>query len=391
MPFCLRILRSVGLWENRKYFYRFVFACFWIGCIILFPKAVFGMGSNRFDSMAKGWSEFIYQANLVGAAVIFAAKGTCFKQLIELLARIIDEATDNDLTGNCYKEIRRQNGQIDKFAKFYGIYCCICPMLFSISSIITTNIQYFTADRNSSEELKFEIPMEQKFYGMHVRTNYLHYNIFLAISMTSYYCCAFVSVVKVSTMIIMVKYCSLAFRLVAIQVQDLSQLPQNTPKTPKLIRIVNLHNNAFEVTDLAEEILCFPVMMQFMSTVLFWCTTMLYMSTNLDYTLLNVLVIFFLSMIETYGYSYLGSQLTDEAAAVGAAIYDLPWYNEPPELQRQYRLVLQRSQLETGITAAKFFIVGIDKFGSLAQMSYSYYLVLKDTLTMRIENGMMQD
>lgn len=112
------------------------------------------------------------------------------------------------------------------------------------------------------------------------------------------------------------------------------------------------------------------------------------------------MVLFWLSLIETYGYAYLGSELTAEAQAVGHAVYELAWYEDSAELQRYYRLIIQRSQRETGITAAKFFVVGIEKFGKVrlitfllwtnqiqcslifqvAHLSYSYYLVLKDVL-----------
>lgn len=77
------------------------------------------------------------------------------------------------------------------------------------------------------------------------------------------------------------------------------------------------------------------------------------------------MVVFLLSLIETYGYAYLGSQLTAEAQAVGQAVYELTWYEDSAELQRYYRLIIQRSQRETGITAAKFFVVGIEKFGKV--------------------------
>lgn len=78
------------------------------------------------------------------------------------------------------------------------------------------------------------------------------------------------------------------------------------------------------------------------------------------------MVLVLLSLIETFGFSYVGSQLIQEAAAVGSAIYDLPWYEESAELQKQYRMILQRSQRATGVTAAKFFIVGLEKFGQVS-------------------------
>ncbi|EDS41929.1 olfactory receptor [Culex quinquefasciatus] len=101
---------------------------------------------------------------------------------------------------------------------------------------------------------------------------------------------------------------------------------------------------------------------------------------KLDPNLLNVMIIFLLTLVQTFGYSYLGTELAEEAEAVGKAIYDLPWYEHSVELQRFYRLMIQRTQRPTGITGAKFFIVQLTTFASVVQMSYSYYLVLRDVL-----------
>ncbi|XP_039436467.1 uncharacterized protein LOC120418231 [Culex pipiens pallens] len=99
-----------------------------------------------------------------------------------------------------------------------------------------------------------------------------------------------------------------------------------------------------------------------------------------DLNLLNVMIIFLLTLVQAFGYSYLGTELAEEAEAVGKAIYDLPWYEHSVELQRYYRLMMQRTQRPTGITGAKFFIVQRTTFASVVQMSYSYYLVLRDVL-----------
>ncbi|KAL9708376.1 hypothetical protein quinque_011894 [Culex quinquefasciatus] len=114
--------------------------------------------------------------------------------------------------------------------------------------------------------------------------------------------------------------------------------------------------------------------------VIFWSLNMFYLSKKLDPNLLNVMIIFLLTLVQTFGYSYLGTELAEEAEAVGKAIYDLPWYEHSVELQRFYRLMIQRTQRPTGITGAKFFIVQLTTFASVVQMSYSYYLVLRDVL-----------
>lgn len=71
--------------------------------------------------------------------------------------------TEKDQSRDSYEEICRQNGQINKFAKFYVIYCCTAPFSFCIPSISTSYMRYFAASGNDSDTLQFELPMEQKY------------------------------------------------------------------------------------------------------------------------------------------------------------------------------------------------------------------------------------
>ncbi|XP_055632668.1 odorant receptor 45b-like [Toxorhynchites rutilus septentrionalis] len=380
MPFLLRMMKIVGLWGNEEHLYLFVFGCFWIVSIILFPKAVLGIGSDRFDAIAKGWSEFIFEGNMLVSMVILSTKKDRFNELINLLIAIIKHVTHEGHPKKCIEEIRKQNSTIDKFSKFYAIYCAFGPFVFCVPSLITSYMRYYDISGNNSTEMRFELPMEQRFYGMRIRTNFVHYNIFVVLSLSSYCFCAFFFLIKVGTMIAMMKYCALVFRLISIEIQELNHISEHIVKVRKISRIVRLHNRAYDVTQLVEDIMNIPLMMQLISCMMFWCLTLFYASTNFNISLLNVMVLFFLSLVETYGYCYVGTKVTSEAAAVGEAIYELPWYKESVELQNRYRFTLHRSQSRTGITAANFFIVGHEQFGKITQMSYSFYLVLKNTL-----------
>lgn len=183
MPFNLRAMTIVGLWENRQNFYRFMIALLWGTFVILVPKAILGIGSNRFDAIAKGIAEFLYECNLTVAVGIFVTKRNTFKQMVDLLTEIIGEGefiaenhrrindpsifvlilvTEKDQPRNCYEEIRKQNLAIDKFAKFYAIYCSLGPVVFCIPSLITSYVRYYGANGNNSTELQFELPMEQR-------------------------------------------------------------------------------------------------------------------------------------------------------------------------------------------------------------------------------------
>nr|AXY87604.1 odorant receptor 71 [Aedes aegypti] len=397
MPFQLRCMELIGLVGPKGRFYRFVLAFGWGTFVILLPKSVLGIGSSELDAIIKGFAELLFEGNLFIAVASLVPKLPLVKRLLHVLSEIFRQATHDkhDAKDQCYALICEQNSKIDKFCKFYFIYCCFGPFVFCIPAMVTSYVRYFGTtnngtNANGSEHLWFELPMEQEFYWLPIRTNFACYHLFLALSLSANCVCSYMSVIKVSTLLIMIKYCSLVYRLVAIRIRDLGKLPpgrkqdetdeDERTKMVMVKEVVEMHEKALEATDLVEKVINIPIAMQFMACILFWCMTMVYVSTNINFNLFNVMVLFWLSLIETYGYSYLGTELNEDAKAVGHAVYDLPWYEDSAQLQRYYRLMIQRSQQNTGVTAAKFFIVGIEKFGKVVNLSYSYYLVLKDVL-----------
>nr|AXY87599.1 odorant receptor 32 [Culex quinquefasciatus] len=380
MPFILRLMEFIGLWGPPGQIVRFLAAFGWGTMIILFPKAVLGIGSARFDAIAKGIAEFIFEGSLFVATAIFASKRIAFERLIDGLKEIFQRATNGPHSNDCYVLLLRQNLSINKFVKGYTIYCCFGPFVFCVPSLAASHFRYWTHSGNQSEPLIFELPMEQEFYGLQIRTNFLHYHIFVLLSLFAYFVCAYFLLVKVSVHFIMIQYSSSTYRLVALRIRKMTESKEVTQS--ELVDIVELHRLAYRCSTLVEQICHLPLALEFLTCILFWCLTMFYVSNNIDFNLVNVMVLFWLSLLETFGYSYLGSKLTEQADEVGAAIYDLPWFEHSVELQRYYRLMLQRVQRPTGITGAKFFVVQLATFGSVVQMSYSYYLVLKEALTM---------
>ncbi|KAL1401908.1 hypothetical protein pipiens_006315 [Culex pipiens pipiens] len=364
MPINLRLMELVGLWGPPDQFWRFLTAFGWGTAVILFPKAVLGMGSRDFDKVAKGVAEFIFEFTIFVSLVIFVANRGKFERAIDGLREIFHRVAIRNRCTDCYDFICEQNLKIEKFVKFYIVYCMFGPFVFCVPPVTSSYVQYFSSRKNNSEPLSFELPMEQEFYGLQIRSNFVHYHAFVALSVSAYCVCSYFLIIKACTMFLMIRYSALTS---AVEVSDLAE-------------VVELHRLAYNVTSLVESICHLPLAIQFLTCVLFWCLTMVYVSTNIDYSLFNVMVLFWLSLIETFGYSYLGSQLMEEANGVSKAIYDLPWYEHSVELQRYYRLMLQRVQRPTRITGMRFFAVELGTFGSVVNSSYSYYLVLKDAL-----------
>ncbi|XP_065073010.1 uncharacterized protein LOC135697316 [Ochlerotatus camptorhynchus] len=388
MTFQLWVMQWTGLVGPQGHFYRFALAFGWGSFVKLVPKIVLGMGSSQFDVIVKGLSELLYQGNVYIAAALLVLHLSSFNRMINLTSEIIKKGKRPN-TSTCYDLVCVQNSKLNKFAKFYLIYCFCGSLLYCVPAMATSYLRYFgsrnniTDDGSESEPVQFELSMEQEFYGLQIRTDFTHYNIFMACSLLAYFVGGYMSTIKVTAVVSAMRCSSLAYRLVAMQVRKLNdsrgvQQKKRKITTADIEEIIDLHCTAFEITDLLENMLSIQLAMQFLSCLLFWCLVMFYVSMHVNFNLVNVTIPFCLSLIETYAYSYLGSELTAEAEEVGQAIYELPWYEDSAELQRYYCLIIQRSQRATGTTAVKFFLVGIDKFGGLLQMSYSYYLVLKD-------------
>ncbi|XP_038116873.1 uncharacterized protein LOC6040742 [Culex quinquefasciatus] len=124
-----------------------------------------------------------------------------------------------------------------------------------------------------------------------------------------------------------------------------------------------------------------PVALEFLTCVLLWCLVMFYTSTTMGYDLFSILIVVLSSLVEAFGYAYLGSELSEQAEKVGVACYDLPWYvNCSKELKGTFQLMIQRSQKVCQLTGIKMLPIELKTYGDILRLSYSYYLILKDLL-----------
>ncbi|KAL9708378.1 hypothetical protein quinque_011896 [Culex quinquefasciatus] len=377
MPFNLRFMGFIGLWGPRREICKFLVPLIFATMVIMFPKVVFGIGSSDATAICKGVAEFIFELSNFVTLVILALKRTALERLIQELEDFVREVAIGEESKECYDMICKQNYKMRKVFNFLVHYCAYGTLGFWLPSFLISHYRFWT----NSDPLILELPMEQEFYWLQIRTNFADYHIFMGFSLIAYAICAFFELLKVSTTCFIIRYSALTFRLVAAKIKTLPQITEDESRTEvhveDLKKVVELHRKAFGITELIEEICQLPVALEFFFCIIFWCLSMF---KKVDLNLINVMIIFGLSLAQVFGYSYLGSQLTEEADAVGKAIYDLHWYEHSIELQRFYRLIIQRTQRPTGITGATFFIVQRTTFASVVQMSYSYYLVLKDVL-----------
>lgn len=139
------------------------------------------------------------------------------------------------------------------------LYCATGPIIFCIPSATVTYLRYWDAiGKNLSEPLVYEIPMEQEFYGLDIRKNFIHNQIFLGFSFLAYCASKFFLLVMITTPFIMIKYNSLTYQLVCERIRKLPHLPggpkpagsstsnRTEVNVPDLAEVVRLHRQAYE-------------------------------------------------------------------------------------------------------------------------------------------------
>lgn len=99
MPFSQRIMSLIGVWGSRDRFYRFCIIFSYGIIIVLFPKAVLGIGSSDYGAIAKGIGEFLFEFVIFAFMVIFVTKRRHFEAMIYELTDMFKKGKINYFRG----------------------------------------------------------------------------------------------------------------------------------------------------------------------------------------------------------------------------------------------------------------------------------------------------
>uniref|UniRef100_A0A182TKS7 Odorant receptor n=1 Tax=Anopheles melas TaxID=34690 RepID=A0A182TKS7_9DIPT len=90
------------------------------------------------------------------------------------------------------------------------------------------------------------------------------------------------------------------------------------------------------------------------------------------------IVVLKLRLLETQPDVRQRSDGMSESINVGQALYASGWYEYDVQMRNNISFMIMRSQRRVGLTAAKFCFVDMEQFGAMLNMSYSFFVVLKD-------------
>ncbi|EJY57750.1 AAEL017138-PA [Aedes aegypti] len=351
MPFALWLQEKFDLRKSRwKYLrYRFAISCMCI--VVIVPKIFLGYRDD-IRLVLRGISELIFQANIALKVVIFVWNQDHFEQMLALLRKWFEKTFSNGYDSEPNKALLRCNRVNDLFAKIYFTYLAVVVNIFNIGPLIHSTFIYLTFDReNSTEPVELTTHMEQEFYGFDIRTNFLHYMGFTACSILAYFSAAYIMAVEAGFIYCSCKSCSQCFK---------------SSSKWELEDIIAMHDDAYRCLELLDKNTTFASMVQVINCVLMWCLMGVYLTYNVNYSAVNVLVLFGLVTFETYARCLLGTEVSQKSFDVYQAVYNFTWHETPVPIQKNLLQVLQRAQKKVGLTMVGF--------------CYSAYVVMKNCL-----------
>uniref|UniRef100_A0A182MIM4 Uncharacterized protein n=1 Tax=Anopheles culicifacies TaxID=139723 RepID=A0A182MIM4_9DIPT len=318
------------------------------------------------EASIRGYAELILETNVFAGMLMFYLRCDHFKLLVDELRSFVSIVIRDFQPTFVRRNLVELNLQLHKYTMFYCLYMCgVCTVYCIIP--LWSNYSGYMADQNNGTTFEFVQYLEQSFYWLDNRTSLLGYCVSTVIMIPLMYLCAYTGTVKVVAVFNTIKYCQSVLRIVVMQLEHLKTLPNTRNQTKALSDVHQLHQRTLRCAELLELVLQPLLLMQFVLCILIWCTMMLYFSVSgLSVKFINMFLLFLFVSIETFGYCYLGTQLSQEQSInVGQALYDCSWSDFDGETRRSLAFMILRTQCRVGLTAAKFRLVDMEQFGAV--------------------------
>uniref|UniRef100_A0A182S4R0 Odorant receptor n=1 Tax=Anopheles funestus TaxID=62324 RepID=A0A182S4R0_ANOFN len=379
MPLILRLLKVFGVWGETRYRYKYilVFMCYCFGIVI--PKVFFGYPT--LEASIRGYAELILETNVFAGMLLFYVRNDHFKLLVAELRSFVSIVFRAYQPKFIRSNLVKLNLQIHKYTMFYCLCMCGVCTMYCMAPLWSNYYGYTIAQaaRNNGTPFEFSLYMEQDFYWIDSRTSLLGYSVCTVFMFPLMYLCAYTATVKMLAVWNIIKYCQSVLRIVVMKLKYMKTFPDPREQIDALSEIRELHQRALRCAELLELVLQPLLLMQFVLCILIWGTMMLYFSlSGINVRFLNMFLLFLFVSIETLGYCYLGTQLSQESINVGQELYDCDWSNFDGETRKRIAFMIMRAQCRVGLTAAKFCLVNMEQFRAMLNMSYSLFVVLKD-------------
>uniref|UniRef100_A0A182S4R1 Uncharacterized protein n=1 Tax=Anopheles funestus TaxID=62324 RepID=A0A182S4R1_ANOFN len=390
LPLILYLQKRVSLWsDSKRLYFPIVFVAFCITVAV--PKLV--TAYSDLETFICSMAELIFVGNAMCGTMLLWIEYVPFKQFIKkttsltkYLYRDYQLATVREYIFQFNRLIHRYTNKYCFFIAILIVFYCVAPVVTSIGvyiqSLGTTNNGH-EASVNASEVLlpsvEFTLHMEQEFYGLQQRTNILHYIVFTSVILPMMFATSCSVHTKLLTICCSVRYCETLLHVLTMKVNNLHRVPKKAAHE-ELRDIIHVHQRTLDCIALLVTALRPVLLLQLVFCIFIWCLMMLYftIAEEKDVKFVNIAILFFVLTIETFGQCYVGTRLSNQAEELTKSVYACGWQGMDHVIQQGVRMILHRTQWRVGIQAGKFCFVDMESFQKMANMSYSFFIVLKD-------------
>lgn len=379
MPFTLRCLKLFGLRGDHRNRVHFVLALLYRIVLLQLPKILFGF-RDRIDLVIRSISELLFHSHIDVRAVLFATKLVEFEELVGLLGKVYNNVKKLECNSPEREIIETSNISIDRRSKSYAMYVAIAVTIFFWGPVTqTTAIWVLNRGKNITDRHEFVTMLEMEFYGLDHRHNIVHYLIYATISSIAHHYAAVYFALSGMVIFSSIKSIVALFELVSCRLATLHELSGKALRK-ELANLVELHVDGLRCIELLENINNLTMLVQMVDCVLIWISMFLALSTRFSPDVASLMVLLVVMTGETYVLCQLATELAHVNLTVADSITRSEWIRLPVDVQKGLGMMLLRAQQRTGLTAAKFFYMDVERFGRVAQTSYSIFIVLKERI-----------
>uniref|UniRef100_A0A182PZ82 Uncharacterized protein n=1 Tax=Anopheles epiroticus TaxID=199890 RepID=A0A182PZ82_9DIPT len=387
LPLLLYIQERIGLWgDSPRVRYPVAFVAFWITVAV--PKL--SLHYTSLETFICSMAELVYMCNVWCGAMLIWMEHECFQQYIDQVTSLTRYLYRPHQLESAKEHLQQLNRYIHRYTNRYCAFMLSLIIFYVVAPIITSFVTYLghsnqhgnettPAWNESSAVFKFTLHMEQAFYGLQHRTDVLQYALYLTFIVPIMFITACTVHTKVITIASSVRYGEALLHVVMLKIDHLHRLPGESARA-ELGDIVHVHQRALECIALLMNVLRSVLLLQLVFCIFIWCLMMLYftITDGLSVTFINIAILFLVITIETFSPCYFGTRLSSQATELSKSVYACGWPGMDGDIQHGLRMVLHRTQWAVGMQAGKFCFVDVELFQKMVNMSYSFFIVLKD-------------
>ncbi|XP_055857829.1 odorant receptor 45a-like [Episyrphus balteatus] len=172
------------------------------------------------------------------------------------------------------------------------------------------------------------------------------------------------------------------FELLCLSVEELDVSKTFKEQQEFMKKFIKRHNRMLDMASELEDASTAVIFSEVSAIVIVGCvagTLFLLAMQSGDRAILTAMAgRIFLVFIQLFIFCFMGEKLSNQADKVQVAVYNnIPWYEFPPEIGKDIKLIMMRSDYPFFITAGKFYIMNLLNFKEVVKSMFSFFSVLR--------------